>query len=109
MINKTIKDDISKELSLLEEYDKTFDLFDHSQEDDLISIVYMHPDEDPLTGSKGIAMINEIIGLRVPELTGESLGDLMAYPRHVLEHLMKVASKHRTKEAELFKTPPPPT
>lgn len=106
VLTKTIPDDINKGLSLLEEYDKTFDLYDHSLDDDLMSIIYMHPEEDPLTGSRSIALINEILGLRLPELTGESLNDLMSYPRHILDHLISKATTYRERESKTFPSPP---
>ena len=106
VLTRTIPDDISKSLSLLEEYDKTFDLYDHSQDEDLLSIMYMHPEEDPITGSRSIALMNEILGLRLPELTGESLSDLMNYPRHILDHLISKATKYREREAKAYTAPP---
>lgn len=98
---KTITDDISKQLSLMEEYDKTFKLFDHSMEKDLISVMYMHPEEDPVSHSRSVVLINELMGLRIPELTGDPLSMLLTYPKWLLDHLIEIGSKNKEREKEL--------
>lgn len=109
VLTKTIHDPITQKLALLEEYDKTFGLYNHDEEEDISSVLWLHPEEDPVSYSRGSIMMVEIMGCGLPELTNEPLSALMEYPRHILEPLMERAKKAKEKQAELFATPPPGT
>lgn len=98
----TIEDDITAELALMEMYDQTYEIFDHERlgRIDQMSIIGMHPVEDPLTGG-GLELISrEIIACRLPELTNTPLLDLLRYPRWFLDGLISDAQKAKRKEDE---------
>ena len=82
----------------MEEYDHTYKLYDHTKENDLMSVMYLHPEEDPVTGSSAMIKILEIISLRIPELTNESLSDLLTYPKWLLDKIIDSARKTRKSE-----------
>lgn len=84
-------DDILKHLEMLEEYDITTGIKDHlaADNDDLWTVMETHPEEDPVTGSRALLLIDELIVLKVPELTHTSLPDLLRFPLHVLTHLIQ--------------------
>ena len=98
LINNRVEDDITQMLELTEEYDHTFGLYDHRSEKDLLSVFYQHPEEDPVTHSRLEIMAMELITLRIPELTNESLTDLLDYPRWFLDRLIKRVKPLREKE-----------
>lgn len=99
-MKRTVKDDITRRLELTEEYDRTFGLMDHAKESDLMSVMYQHPEEDPVTGSRTETLSMELITLRIPELLNEGLSTILAnYPRWWLDKMIERVRKLRTKEA----------
>lgn len=105
VLTKTIKDPITQRLALLEEYDKTFGLYNHDEEEDISSVLWLHPEEDPVSYGRAAIMMVEIMGCGLPELTNEPLSTLMDYPRHILEPLMERAKKAKEEQAKLLNPP----
>lgn len=96
-----VKDDVSRRLELTEEYDKTFGLFDHSHVEDMMSVLFQHPEEDPVTGSRSETLAFEIVTLRIPEMLNEGLTDILNnYPRWFLDKLIEKVRAIRKKELD---------
>jgi hypothetical protein len=87
----------------MEEYDQTYGIFDHESfgEDDPLAIIGMHPAEDVITGGRIELLMNELMACRIPEITNTPLIDLMNYPRHYLDRLLKEGRKARKKEDDV--------
>lgn len=104
---RVVKDDISRQLELTEEYDRTFGLYNHEGGDDLMSVLFQHPEEDPVTGSRSEMLAFEIITLRIPEMLNEGLTDILNnYPRWFLDKLIEKVRNIR--KTELENIPPVP-
>lgn len=100
----TIKDDITQQLEMMEEYDRTYGLYDHSASDDLMSVMFLHPEEDPVTGSRMEVFITELISLRLPELLQEGIVSILTnFPMWYLEKLMDQVRKIREGEKNVIK------
>lgn len=80
-------------------YDEEYELYKHSESSDLDSVFFQHPEEDVVTGSRYEKLVLELLSLKVPEVTNESLSDLLEYPRYLLEKIIKEVKKVRAKEA----------
>lgn len=108
LYRKKIDDDITARLELLEEYDSTFGLYDHSKEVDMFSVMYQHPEEDPITGSSSLNKVIEILSLKVPELTNDSLTNILNYPKWLLDSIIEIARTHRQKDIQAMNALKPP-
>lgn len=98
IMKSTITDDVTRQFELMEEYDRTFGIYDHLQSDDLWSIMYQHPEENVVTGSRLEALVMELITLKVPEVTNEPLSNLLEYPRWILETIVAKVRNLRNRE-----------
>jgi hypothetical protein len=87
----------------MEEYDQTYGIFDHESygESDPLAIIGMHPAEDVITGNRIQLLMNELMACRIPEITNTPLIELMHYPRHYLDGLLKEGRKARKKEDDV--------
>jgi len=99
-MNETIPDDWTRQLAMMETYDQSMGIFDHDSAEmtDPLSVIGFHPAEDPVTGNRLEILMRELIACRIPELTNTPLAELLNYPRHLLDMLLKDGRKARKKE-----------
>lgn len=108
MLTHGSHDDWTAQLSMMEEYDKYYDIFDHDlhADHDPLSIIGMHPAENPITGSRLETLALEVVAYRIPELTNSSLLEVLNFPRWLLDRYVADGRKARIrdeKEAEEMK------
>lgn len=102
ILNWKGKDDWTAQLSLMEQYDQYYGIFDHESHllDDPLSVIGMHPAENAITGSRLELMTLELVACRLPELTNTSLLELLSYPRWFLDKLLEDGRRVRKNEEE---------
>lgn len=103
IMRRKVADDWTSQLAFMEEYDQTYGIFDHdlNGDNDPLAIIGMHPAEDVITGGRIQLLMNELMACRIPEITNTPLIELMNYPRHYLDGLLKEGRKARKKEDEV--------
>lgn len=102
-MRRTVKDDWTVQLAMMEEYDQTYGIFDHEAlgEMDPLAIIGMHPAEDVHTGNRIELLMNELMATRIPEITNTPLLDLLRYPKYYLDWMIREGRKARRKEDEV--------
>lgn len=102
ILNWKGKDDWTAQLSLMEEYDQYYGIFDHEAHmlTDPLSIIGMHPAENAISGSRLELMSLELVACRIPELTNTPLLELLGYPRWFLDKLLEDGRRVRKNEEE---------
>lgn len=103
IMNHTVPDALSAQLVLNEAYDIDFGIFDHGAaegEDAVMSIIGAHGAEMLWGESKLYALMDELVACRIPELTNTSLQDLLHWPRHHLDRMIRRYKPGAKKEAQ---------
>lgn len=86
-------------LALREAYDLTYGLVSAVDTVDPMSVHRMHPHEDHITDGAVSELMFRIVSCKLPEITGNSMLELMEIPMCLLEPLLKMAesrSKHES-------------
>lgn len=104
----SVDDGMTAQLLMTEAYDQGYGIFDHESFDatDPLSIIGMHPAEDIITGSKISVLEDELVAIRLPELTNTPLVELMNWPKYKLDRWINKLrpgvqkEQERTKELE---------
>lgn len=94
------KSDIGISFALLESYDIDYDIFNHDDPnvDDPMAIVLQHPAEDMSVGSPLELAIKELLECDLPNKTNTPLMELLEYPPHLLNSMIKDAKKQVSDE-----------
>lgn len=106
LMNHSVPDALSAQLVLNEAYDIDYGIFDHdnpSAEDSVMAVIGMHGAETVWGDSKLYSLMDELVACRIPELTNTSLQDLLNWPRHHLDRMIKRYKPGAKKEAETVK------